>query len=95
MITYSTTRKVFLGAAVITLVSLVASWFVRGIDQIRIPFVLITIAGLVFMFVYAVFFPAYFGYFIRVTETDKGFNLEYLNKYTEVQRFEKINQTKT
>ncbi|MCH5683042.1 hypothetical protein LWM68_01335 [Niabella sp. W65] len=91
MITYSTTHKLSLGVAAIAVVSLVASWFVRDIDQLRIPFVLVTVAGMVFMFVHAVFFPAYFGRFIRVTETDAGFNLEHLNKDNEVQRVDKIN----
>ncbi|MCH5716854.1 hypothetical protein [Niabella hibiscisoli] len=91
MITYSTTNKVFLGVAAITVLSLVASWFVRDIDQLREPLVLITAACLLFMFVYAVFFPAYWGYFIRVTKTDIGFNLEYLNQCNEVQKREKIN----
>ena len=91
MITYSTTRKVILGVAAITIVSLFASWFARDIAPLRIPLVLITAAGMLFMFVHAVFFPAYFGRFIRVTEADTGFNLEHLNKHNEVQRIEKIN----
>jgi hypothetical protein len=91
MISYSTTHKLSLGVAAIAVVSLVASWFVRDIDQLRIPFVLVAVAGMVFMFVHAVFFPAYFGRFIRVTETDAGFNLEHLNKDNEVQRVDKIN----
>lgn len=75
----------------ITIVSLFAAWFVRDIDQLRIPLLLITVAGMLFMFVYAVCFPTYFGYFIRVTQTDRGFDLEYLDKLNEVKRIEKIN----
>jgi len=73
------------------MISLFASWFVKDIDQLRIPLLLITIACLLFMFCYAVFFPAYWGYFMRVIETEAGFDLEYLNKQDEVQRMEKIN----
>lgn len=90
MITYSTTHKFILGVAALTIVSLVAAKCAKDMDQLRIALIIIAAAGIVFMFIYAVCFPTYLGYFIRVTETDAGFNLECLNKYNEVRRTEKI-----
>ncbi|MGN7783561.1 hypothetical protein ACTJIJ_03505 [Niabella sp. 22666] len=90
MITYSTTHKFILGVAALTIASLVAAKCAKDMDQLRIALIIIAAAGIVFMFVYAVCFPTYFGYFIKVVETEMGFDLEYLNKYNAVQRIEKI-----
>ncbi|MGE9310686.1 hypothetical protein ACLOAU_03545 [Niabella sp. CJ426] len=90
MITYSTTHKFILGVAALTIASLVAAKCAKDMDQLRIALIIIAAAGIVFMFIYAVCFPTSLGYFIRVTETDAGFNLERLNKYNEVRRTEKI-----
>lgn len=68
-----------------------AAKLLRDMDQLRTPLALIGVAGIIFMFMYAICFPTYFGYFIKVVETETGFDLEYLNKRNEVQRIEKIN----
>ena len=75
MITYSVTRKFIVGVAAIVLVSLFTAKFLRDIDQLRIPLILIAAAGLLFFFVYAICFPTYFGCFIKVVESHTGFDL--------------------
>lgn len=89
MMSYKLHRKIFLIVSLACLLFLFLTYVTREHDFFR-RFFIFSSTAIYLSLIFLALFPTFLGRFVKLINTDYGFDLEYLNNNLEVKRVDKV-----